>query len=424
MLLLKKRNPQAGKKKKVILPKNNLIKLYRMPSHLNIVFMGTPEIAAESLYRVLELEKLGIINLKSVYTKPPVWNNKKKEFIISPTEQLAKMRGIKVRTPERLKDNLEETDFLKSLELDLIIIVAFGLILPSEIIKIPKYGVLNLHPSLLPDLRGPSPIHYAILKRMKFSGISIMAMDAGIDTGPVAAQQIIEIDKDESYSSLYKRMSSAGSLLLSEVIATVFKFKINMLKCGMSQDSPAMRFSGLTKQVRQEDLKVDFFTGDPLDIYAKCRAFTEAGSAYFIFKNKNVKIIEARLIVDEDEGWIKNECFCEAEHEVEPEREERTRSGVYAYTAKNFMSDEIKRVFGYCDYAGCFSDNLRGELKKITFEALPGTIVTAGKQALLVSTVKKGVYIHLLRLKPEGKNAVSYLEFINGFRIKAGDLCR
>ncbi|MHB1547079.1 MAG: methionyl-tRNA formyltransferase, partial [bacterium] len=268
-------------------------------SSLNAVFMGTPEIASESLSHIAELEKSNIIGLKSVYTKPPVWNNKKKEFALSPVDKLARSYGINVRTPKILKGNAEEINFLKSLDLDLIIVVAFGLILPAEILNIPKYGVLNLHPSLLPDLRGPSPIHYAILKRMKFSGVSIMALDAGVDTGPVIAQQRTDIDKNEYFPDLYKRLSLSGAFLLAEVIKTVFKLKINVHKCGLPQDSMYPDYSdsfSLTKLIEPDELKVDFSFDDPLEIYAKTRAFTEAGGAFFVFGSKKIKIIEAELI--------------------------------------------------------------------------------------------------------------------------------
>jgi methionyl-tRNA formyltransferase len=361
-------------------------------SSLNTVFMGTPEIASESLARIAELQKSDIITLKSVYTKPPVWNSKKKEFVISPVDRLARELGISVRTPKSLRNNPEEIDFLKSSGLDLIIVTAFGLILPSEILNIPKYGVLNLHPSLLPDLRGPSPIHYTILKRLKFGGVSIMAMDAGIDTGPVIAQQRIDVDKNEYFPSLYGKLSLSGAFLLAEVIKTVFKFKINMSRCGFPQDSADSGFFSLTGLVEPDELKVDFAYDDPLEIYAKARAFTEAGGAFFVFRNKKIKIIEAGLIADEKDNGIKEACLNGARESL---------------------------IFDYCDY----TDN-HYVLPSGIMPDTPGIVISANKSGLLVSTVKKGVYIQLLKLKPEGKNVMNHIDFINGFRIKQGDKCR
>ena len=376
-----------------------------MPS-LNAVFMGTPEIASESLSHIAELEKLNVISLKSVYTKPPVWNNKKKEFAASPVNKLAIERGINVRTPKNLKNNTEEIDFLKSLDLDLIIVVAFGIILPAEILNIPKYGVLNLHPSLLPDLRGPSPIHYAILKRMKFSGVSIMALDSGVDTGPIIAQQRTDIDKNEYFPDLYKKLSLSGAFLLSEVIKTVAKLKINIHKCGLPQDSissGSSKYSGsfsLTKLIEPDELKVDFFFDDPLEIYAKMRAFTEAGGAFFVFGNKKIKIIEAGLIADEKDKEIKEKEKC-------------------------LNETEERQVFDYRDYSDGINALPQGIIPDINIMPdTPGVIISANKSGLLVSTVKKGVYIQFFKLKPEGKNVMNYIDFINGFRIKQGEECR
>ena len=365
-------------------------------SSLNAVFMGTPEIASESLSHIAELEKLNVINLKSVYTKPPVWNNKKKEFTVSPVDKSAAELGISVRTPKSLKNNIEEINFLKSLDLDLIIVVAFGLILPQEILNIPKYGILNLHPSLLPDLRGPSPIHYAILKRMKFSGVSIMALDEGVDTGPIIAQKKTCIDKDEYFPALYKKLSLSGALLLAEVIKTVFKLRINVSQCGLRQDTAYSGSFSLTGLIGQDELKTDFFSDDPLEIYAKTRAFTESGGAFFAFRNKNVKIIEARLIAGENYGDKKTKEKC-------------------------FDNAAERQVFDYCDYADYFP---AAPPPGIMPDISAGVITKADKTGLFVSTVKKGIYIQLLKLKPEGKNVMDYNDFINGFRLKQGEECR
>ena len=359
---------------------------------LKTVFMGTPEIASRSLLDMLKLQENGIVDLQAVYTKPPVWDSKKKEYIESPVEKIARENRIDLRTPKTFKNNSEETDFLKTLAPDVIIVVAFGLILTPDILNIPVYGVLNLHPSLLPDLRGPSPIHYTILKRMKFGGVTIMAMNEGVDTGPLAAQQRIPLDKNENFSGLYEKLSSAGSLLLSGVVETVYSHRINFFKCGYAQDSAKKEGDtahDLTALIKQEELRIDFSKEEPNVIYAKIRAFSEAGGAFFIFKNKNVKVLEAELIVDDT---------CEK---------------------KDFQS----QTFEYFDYCGGFSDIYKKEIEKISSKGdiIPGTAVVANKTGLLISTVKKGVYIRLIKLKPEGRNVMGYNDIVNGFRIKQGD---
>ena len=369
---------------------------------LKTVFMGTPEIASRSLLDMLRLQENGIVDLQAVYTKPPVWDSKKKDYIESPVEKIARENRIDLRIPKTFKNNPEEADFLKTLAPDVIIVVAFGLILTPDILNIPVYGVLNLHPSLLPDLRGPSPIHYTILKRMKFGGVTIMAMNEGVDTGPLAAQQRIALDKNENFSRLYEKLSSTGSLLLSGVVETIYKYRINFFECGYSQDLLKKEYDtsyDLTALIKQEELLIDFCKDEPAVIYAKIRAFSEAGGAFFIFKNKNVKILEAELIVDDT--WKKTE------------RESlKTKNGVQHQT------------FEYFDYCGGFSDIYKREIEKVSSKSniVAGTAVAANKNGLLISTVKKGVYIRLVKLKPEGRNVMGYNDIINGFRIKQGDL--
>ncbi|HEC24810.1 MAG TPA: hypothetical protein ENI54_02160, partial [bacterium] len=272
---------------------------------------------------------------------------------------------------------------------------AFGHILPVDILNIPRYGALNLHPALLPDLRGPSPIHHAILKRLRFSGVSIMALDAGVDTGPIIAQQKVDIGKDEYCESLYERLSITGSVLLSEVIKTIFKIKVNMSESGFVQSDADNDALTATKLIGLDERMVDFLKDEPLEIYAKIRAFAEFGGAYFIFRNKIVKLIEAKLLINGKEY-------------------ERSVSG-----------DEDGLFYNYNDYVDSLSSGENNnDIVPKDVESLPGTIIMANRLSLIVATTKKGAYIKLLRLKPEGRKDISYIDFINGYRIKPGDICR
>lgn len=362
---------------------------------LNIIFMGTPEIASESLRNILGLFKANILDLKCIYTKPPVWNSKKRKIIKSSVNMIADEMGIKVRMPKSLKNNSGETEFLKSLDLDLIVVVAFGLILPDNILAIPKYGVINLHPSLLPDLRGPSPVHYAILKRLRHSGVSIMALDNGIDTGPIIAQNKVIISKDEYYETLYENLSKAGGILLAEVIKTVFKVRSNVF--GYAYPQSLIQTDNIditeTKPVNSDTRRVDFFRDEPLEIYSKIRAFRESGGAFFIFKNKTIKLVEARLLINRKEFEIK--------------QFERT-TGCYDYDdyAASASEEIFKHIKNFPEFAPAFS---------------PGVVILANMSGFVVKTAKKGVYLSLLKLKSEGKRLMEYVDFINGYRIKSGD---
>lgn len=382
------------------------------PLPLNIVFMGTPEIASESLSGVLNLIKLNIVDLKCVYTKPPVWNSKKKEIIESPVNIVAAHAGINVRTPKGLKHNPDEVEFLKSLNLDLLIVAAFGVILPDEILSIPKYGVLNLHPSLLPDLRGPSPVHYAILKRMKYSGISVMALDSGVDSGPILAQNRVAIGKDEYFESFYENLSKSGTDLLSEVVKTVFAVRLHLFEYAYSQSLSNTKDITESKLIDLKIQKIDFFSDEPLDIYSKIRAFRELGGAYFIYNGKAVKLNEAKLIINTEEAegnGIINSNNIPCRLNVDGDE---TFNEYYDY--KDYSNNESNG-----SEALNFIENL-AEFRS----ASGGTVVMAGKSGLVVKLSRKGIYLSITMLKPEGKKLMGFLDFINGHRLKAGDILR
>lgn len=375
---------------------------------LNVVFMGTPEIASDSLQRIIKMQEDGIVNIKSIYTRRPSWNSKKKAYVASSVGLLAEAFNIPLRTPKSLKNNPEENDFLKNLDLDIIIVVAYGLILPGGILGIPKFGSINLHPSLLPDLRGPSPIQYSILKRLKYSGVSIMAMDEGVDTGPVFLQQKIPLGKDQYYNELYKSMSLSGSDLMAETIKSVYRFSFNLSFSSYAQSAFDAEFplspggcygkmsnlaggcrNSETGQLGFDDTRIDFSADEPLEIYAKVRAFEFEGGAFFIFRDRKIKLSQAFL---------------------EVEISEFKPSGDPAI-------DGNESLYGYVDYAGnaAMAGGSRQEFKA-------GTVVSVGGGGLLLSTVRKGVYLRLIKLKPEGRNVMNFHDFVNGYRLKPGDL--
>lgn len=218
----------------------------------------------------------------------------------------------------------------------------------------------------------------------------------------MAAQQRIALDKNDDFSIVYEKLSSAGSLLLCETIKTVYKYGVNFFKSGYPQDiikKEEDKTYDLTALIKHEELRIDFSKEEPAVMYAKIRAFSEAGGAFFVFKNKNLKILEAGLIVDDACVKIGKE-------------NEKAKT-----VAKN-------QTFDYTDYFGGFYDGYKKEIEKISSEMdiIPGTAVVANKTGLLISTVKRGVYIRLVKLKPEGRKVMSYKDIINGFRIKQGDV--
>lgn len=413
----------------------------RLP--LSVVFMGTPEIAAESLSCLISLININVIDLKCIYTKPSGWNSKRGESVKSPVNIIAEENKIRVRTPKTFKSNIKELSFLKDLKPDLIVVVAFGLILPQDILEIPKYGTINLHPSLLPDLRGPSPIHYAILENLKFTGVSIMVLDEGIDTGPLLVQSRERISKDEYFQDLYNRLSKTGSFLLSEVVKTIAKLhEFEQLHCEKGTTfsnkekknnesdiayynksnilcKPGSEAAGIylyaypqsevegrkltfTKRIDTNIQKIDFLKDSPFLIYSKIRAFSGQDAAFFTLNNKKIKVLKAILVVDNEEA------------EAAMPKNKYDKNG-FKYDYHDYINEEFKEILKKIEFnekSSFYNDFLK--------ESMPGSVVLADKSGLAVKTAEKGIYITLLELKPEGKRLMNYIDFINGFRIKPG----
>ncbi|MHB1679943.1 MAG: methionyl-tRNA formyltransferase [bacterium] len=427
---------------------------------MKIIFMGTPEIASDSLISIIELTKNNIADLKCIYTKPEVWNNKKSQYIKSSVNIIGDKYNIPVRTPKTIKNNQEEIDFLVNIKPDLIIVVAYGLILPKNILDIPLYGTINLHPSILPDLRGPSPVHYALLENLKYTGISIMALDEGMDTGPLIAQMKTPISKDEYFEELYGRLSKIGAYVLSDVIKTLALIhsmeniyldeENKKIYTYASPQSASILYQkdykqNLTITDKMDDgiRKINFSKDKPDLIYSKIRTFSVSDPAYFIFEKKMIKVIRANLIVIKgqfencNENLSKNNSkairfkskhnYCEFLNEdlhndnilykkLLPELSYNNISMQFSKTKK--IESNINNNSNNNDN----NDNTLNTENKYNPELIykPGTVVIADKSGLVISTLEKGVYLKLLELKPESKKSMNYIDFINGLRIKSG----
>ena len=171
-----------------------------MNSKLKLCFMGSPEFSVPSLKELLESGH----DIPVVFTQEPRRANRGKKIKKQPVQEFAEKNGIKVIFGNQLKDNIK---FLKSLNLDMIIVVAFGYILPKELIKLPKYGCINLHASLLPRWRGAAPIQRAIMAGDQNTGITIMLMDEGLDTGDIISKITIAIKDTQNNDDLTNLLS-------------------------------------------------------------------------------------------------------------------------------------------------------------------------------------------------------------------------
>lgn len=177
---------------------------------LKIVFMGTPDIAKLALERIYESGN----EILAVVTTPDTQKGRGMKFVPSPVKEYAVEKGFTLYQPEKIRKNTEFIETIKSLNPDVICVVAYGKILPKSILEIPKYGCINIHPSLLPKYRGPAPIQWAILNGDKTTGVSIMYLDEGMDTGDIILQEETEIEKNETTGELWNRLSITGANLI------------------------------------------------------------------------------------------------------------------------------------------------------------------------------------------------------------------
>lgn len=181
-------------------------------SRLRIVFMGTPQ------FSVPTLEKLvSSYDVVAVYCQPPRPSGRGHKLVSSPVHQKAEELGITVYTPKSLRNEAAQAEF-KALNPDIAVIVAYGLILPKAILETPRFGCLNIHASLLPRWRGAAPMQRAIMAGDTETGITIMQMDEGLDTGPMLSHAVLPITPDTTASILHDAMSSMGSDLLLQVL--------------------------------------------------------------------------------------------------------------------------------------------------------------------------------------------------------------
>ena len=256
----------------------------------SVVFFGTHNFATTILQGLLDDPK---ISVDLVITAPNKPVGRKQEMQESPVKLMAKEKGIPVYQPEKLKISdfkiqISELLNLKSsiLNLQLGIVAQYGLIIPQSIIDSFPLGILNTHTSLLPKYRGASPIQTALVNGETITGVTIMQLDAGMDTGPILAQKTIDILPDETYTSLDTKLARIGSEALLEAIP---EYLSGALKPTPQDDSMAT----YTKQLDREDGRVDW-QKTASEIYNQWRGLTPWPGLWTIWKDKRVKLLKIK----------------------------------------------------------------------------------------------------------------------------------
>lgn len=250
---------------------------------MKIVFMGTPDFSVLPLKALYDAGHAMVL----VLTREDKPRGRGHEMQATPVKETAIALGIPVLTPKKMRDEaLVQT--LRECDADVFVVVAYGKILPKEILDIPRLGCINIHASLLPEYRGAAPIQWAILDGKKKSGITTMMMDEGLDTGDILKQYEIDIEKKETAGSLFDKLAKLGARAIVDTLACLQEGKISRTPQGEMTTEYA-------KMLKKEDGKLDFMESAVV-LERKVRGFAPWPGAYTFLGKKNLRIWQANVL--------------------------------------------------------------------------------------------------------------------------------
>ena len=247
-----------------------------------IIFMGTPDIAAQHLNILIENN----LNIVGIFTQPPRKKNRGMRIEKSDVHQIADKKKIEVFYPSIIDDKTIEQ--VKNLEPDLIIVIAYGIILPKKFLNIPKYGCINIHVSLLPRWRGAAPIEHALLAGDDKTGISIISVSPKLDAGDILMQESFTLDKDINRDELTLNLTNLGKKTLMKTLPLLFENKLIRKKQDESKVTYANKFLS-------EDRKINFYDSSD-EVFNHIRAHGPKPGSWFTYKGERIKIIKAKKI--------------------------------------------------------------------------------------------------------------------------------
>lgn len=323
---------------------------------MNIIFMGTPDFAAESLKAIIEKGH----NIMAVVTNPDRPKGRGMKMLATPVKEVAIEKNIPVYQPLKVRGNDDFIETLKSLNPDVICVVAYGKILPKEILDIPKYGCINVHASLLPKYRGAAPIQWAVLNGDKTTGVTTMYMDVGMDTGDMILKEEVQIGEDETTGELWERLSVIGGNLLVRTLDEIENGTVNRIPQGDDFTVAPM----LSKDMA----KIDWQSKNAKEIKNLVRGLNPIMGAYSLFDGKKIKFWKVRAF-DEDDV-------------------------------------ELGKVLGNMD----FSDKEAGDV-----------LLADSKKGLFIKTIN-GV-ISVEEIQGENAKRMNVGDFLRGFSIGDGSFC-
>ena len=248
-----------------------------------IVFMGTPLFAVPILKSLYKKNYI----IPAVYTQPPKKSQRGQKINKSPIQTLAESYNINCRTPNTLKSNKDEYEYLKQLDLDLVIVVAYGQIIPKKFFNLAKNGFINIHASLLPKWRGAAPIQRSIMNLEKETGISIMKIGEKLDTGPVCNDYRVEIEVNDNTEIISNKLSVLASEKIIENVDGIFENKLTFKEQDDSKATYASKIEKSEGQIQWND--------NAENIIGKINGLYPSPGAFFIFNEERYKILKAEL---------------------------------------------------------------------------------------------------------------------------------
>ena len=258
---------------------------------MKIIFMGTPEFACPTLSKLILDPEFQIV---AVYTREPQIAGRGHKLQNSPIHDLALQHGLKIITPKTLRDTMAQKEFL-DLQADFAVVVAYGLILPQEILDGTKFGCINIHPSLLPRWRGAAPIQRTIMEGDFETGINIIKMDRGIDSGDIIYSEKFSLNGSEIYSELAEKLSKIGAEIL---VKTLKKLRDGDVVLTKQDDSRAT----YAKKVEKTECEINWESSAE-EIERKIRALNGSLGAFFNYDGEKIKIFSAKIL---DKNSTKN----------------------------------------------------------------------------------------------------------------------
>ena len=255
---------------------------------MRILFMGTPDFARESLDNLYNsgFEICGVV------TTPDRPAGRGMKLVASPVKEYAIEKGLKLFQPEKISNNDEFKNEIKELAPDLVCVVSYGVILPKSFLKIPALGCINVHPSMLPKYRGPAPIQWAILNGDNETGVSIMYLDTGMDSGDIILQEKVEIGEDETTGELWNRLSGIGARLLTKVVTDISN--------GIIERTPQPEEFVLAPMLDKEMSKINWNEKSSSEIKNLVRGLNPIMGTYTFLNGKKIKIWKVQKILGDE----------------------------------------------------------------------------------------------------------------------------